>query len=97
MTLVQNEGNGSSSTSKLREKPLTFHFYKTYSEYLRHPVFLAARTVAMRLSDGRCVDCGAAATEVHHVRYPPWGTFDVPSNLRPVCHACHCAIEGKDR
>jgi HNH endonuclease len=58
-------------------------------------VYQAARTVAMRAANYRCVYCGAPASEVHHVQYPPWGTFDVPANMEPVCHACHCRIEGK--
>jgi len=57
-------------------------------------VFLAVRAVAMKRAGGRCL-CGAFATEVHHLDYPAWGTFDLPSHLRPVCHACHCKIEGK--
>jgi hypothetical protein len=67
----------------------------TYDEYRQHPVYRAARAVAMRKANGRCRRCGAPATEVHHLNYPSWGTFDVPSNLEPVCHACHCQIEGK--
>ena len=80
----------------LREPVLSRAFYGTYSEYLKHPVFRAVRAVAMRRTSGLCARCGAVATEVHHVQYPPWGTFDVPSHLEPVCHRCHCLIEGKD-
>lgn len=69
--------------------------YSSYREYLKHPVFLAARAVAMRRANSRC-DCGAPASEVHHLRYPPWRMFDVPSNLEPICHACHCREHGKD-
>jgi hypothetical protein len=69
--------------------------YRTYPEYLRHPIYLAARAVAMRRAQGLC-KCGAMASEVHHMKYPLWGTFDVPSNLRPICHACHCLEHGKD-
>lgn len=69
--------------------------YETYQQYLSHPVFRAARAVAMRRAEGLC-PCGQPATEVHHKRYPPWGMFDVPSNLQPVCHACHCKEHGKD-
>lgn len=83
------------TTSRLRKPPISFRFYRTYDEYLRHPVFQAARAVAMRHANGRCVSCGAKATEVHHIAYPPWGAFDVPKHLQPVCHACHCQIEGK--
>jgi predicted HNH restriction endonuclease len=36
-------------------------------------------------------------TQVHHVRYPPWGTFDTEENLLALCRPCHAAIHGKDR
>ena len=69
--------------------------YSSYREYLAHPVFRAARAVAMRRSPA-CA-CGARATEVHHAAgYPPWGMFDVPSKLTPTCHECHCAEHGKN-
>ena len=43
-------------------------------------------------------DIKAKATEVHHHSgYPSWGTFDLPSYLMPVCHACHRELEGKDQ
>ena len=81
----------------LREKPLSSRFYKSYDEYRRHPVFLAARAAAMQRTRGMCGFCDRQkAGEVHHLKYPPWGTFDVPSNLLPVCHQCHCEIEGRD-
>lgn len=47
---------------------------------------------------GICQRCKQAkATQVHHLRYPPWGTFDVVENLLPVCYACHCEIHGKEK
>ena len=71
--------------------------YQTYREYLAHWVFRAAREVAMRRAARRCA-CGAPATEVHHPRgYPPWGMFDVASNLKPICHTCHCVEHGKEK
>lgn len=70
--------------------------YRTYAEYLRHPRYRAVRLQAMKRANWRCQRCGGRATEVHHLRYPPWGTFDVVANLLPVCHACHCRIEGKE-
>jgi hypothetical protein len=80
----------------LREKFLTSLFYQSYEEYLHHPVFLAARAAAMARTGGKCERCSSRpASEVHHLHYPPWGTFDVPSNLMPICHECHCEIEGK--
>jgi len=50
----------------------------------------------MKRAQGKCQRCLMnPATEVHHLRYPKWGTFDVPANLMAVCHGCHCDIEGK--
>lgn len=75
--------------------------YRTYAEYLRHPQFLAVRAEAFRRAGGRCEHirdgqrCNRRATEPHHLRYPPWGSFDGPENLLVVCHECHCEIEGK--
>jgi len=69
--------------------------YSSYEEYLKTPTFRAARAVALKLANGRCARCEGVATQVHHhqpksVRYPPWGTWDVPSNLEAICHDCHC-------
>lgn len=73
-----------------------FSHYDGYEEYLRHPVFRAARACAMRRARGRCERCGQVPpTEVHHVRYPLWGAFDTADNLQAVCHGCHCEIENK--
>lgn len=69
--------------------------YDTFDEYLRHPAFRAVRALAMERANWLCERCGARATEVHHLRYPPWGEFDEVENLLAVCHACHCWIEGK--
>jgi hypothetical protein len=70
--------------------------YSTYAEYLRHPMYRIARAVAMRRAKGICEECGVApATEANHLQYPVWGTFDTPSNLRAVCHACHCDYHHK--
>lgn len=52
----------------------------------------------MELACHICQRCKAApATQVHHLRYPKWGTFDVVENLMPVCYKCHCEIHGKER
>ncbi len=70
--------------------------YRTYAEYLRHPRFLAVRSVAFDRAGGKCERChDRPPTEPHHLRYPPWGAFDVPTNLLVVCHRCHCDIHGK--
>lgn len=70
--------------------------YSSYREYLRHPRFLAVRAKVFEWADGICERCGVRPpTEPHHLRYPPWGTFDVPENMIAVCHQCHCEIHGK--
>jgi len=76
-----------------------------YRTYLNHPIFSIARRLAKQKTNGKCSVCGDKATEVHHFlgkkgepksySYPPWGAFDVPANLQPICHPCHCKIEGK--
>ena len=72
--------------------------YRTYAEYLAHPRFRAIRAEAMERAGGMCQRCGKAkATQVHHLCYPPWGTFDVVENLQPVCYRCHCEIHGVER
>jgi len=71
--------------------------YSTYQEYLSHPRFRQVRTAVMLRSKGRCERCHAKPpTEVHHLRYPPWGTFDTEDNLIALCHRCHCDLHGKD-
>jgi len=83
--------------SRLRHSPVSFEHYRTYAEYLRHPSFKAVRELVMQRARGICQECRVSpATEVHHVDYPPWGTFDVPWNLVPICHGCHCIVHGKD-
>lgn len=72
--------------------------YKTYAEYLRHPKFLKIRNEVLKRDCFLCRDCNTKeATEVHHLRYPTWGTFDVPDNLVAICHKCHCKRHGVDR
>jgi hypothetical protein len=58
-----------------------------YRQLLVHPVFKAAAEIAMERVDGRCA-CGAEATQVAVIKFPPRGMFLVPSNLRAVCVAC---------
>ena len=75
----------------------TSQAYSSYAEYLRHPTFRAIRKQAMDMADWTCQRCKSKrASEVHHLRYPKWGTFDVIENLLPVCHRCHCDIHGKE-
>jgi len=71
--------------------------YANYDEYLRHPTFRAIRSQAIAQANGVCQRCyKRPVTEVHHLKYPKWGTFDVPENLLPVCHQCHCELHDKE-
>jgi len=79
---------------KKRGIPVPNFTYKNYNEYLATPEFRAVRQMVM-LEHSRCCRCGAKATQVHHIVYPPWGWLDVPENLVPVCYWCHCVIEKK--
>jgi 5-methylcytosine-specific restriction endonuclease McrA len=79
----------------LHNKPVSFEPYKSYAEYLRDWAFRASADVAMRRDVGKCVYCGAQATEVHHLRYCRWGFIDPPSHMVAICHRCHCDTHGK--
>ena len=72
--------------------------YRTYSEYLQHPRYLTIRQIAIDRSNGSCELCERCiVTEVHHVEYPKWGTFEKNADkLLALCHQCHCKIHGKD-
>ena len=72
--------------------------YKTYAEYLKHPKFLTVRAEVLESAKGICQDCKSAiATQVHHLKYPKWGTFDVAENMIAICHKCHCKRHGKEK
>jgi hypothetical protein len=72
--------------------------YTNYRQYLASPEFNRIRLLAKRRSGGTCEMCKAKpSTEVHHTKYPPWGTFEWNADgLIDVCHGCHCKIHGKD-
>lgn len=70
--------------------------YRTYAEYLRHPVFRACVKARLMICGGKCEKCETETKlEPHHVLYPAWGAFDTPSNIRMICHACHCMEHNK--
>jgi hypothetical protein len=72
--------------------------YQGYENYREHWLFRAVRSAVMRRAGNVCEQCGKrAATEVHHLKYPLWGTFDTPSNLKALCHECHCEAHDKAR
>lgn len=48
-----------------------------------------ARQQALDRDRGRCVICGAPATEVDHLVRVADGGADDPANLRAICAHCH--------
>ena len=83
---------------EMANTPLPFERepYRSYAEYLRHPRFLKVRAVVFTRAAGLCERCHQRPpTEPHHLRYPPWGTFEVPENMIAICLPCHCEIHGK--
>lgn len=72
--------------------------YATYAEYLAHPRYRAIRQQAIDRSGGTCEQCKERpVSEVHHVQYPAWGTFEKNADhLLAMCHPCHCQIHDKE-
>ncbi len=74
--------------------------YDTYEDYSRHPKYLKVRAEAIARAAGRCEICGNPLNgniNVHHVAYPPWGTFEKDaSKLLAICYPCHCKVHGKE-
>lgn len=48
-----------------------------------------ANAATIAREGGRCVICGAPATEVDHVRPLALGGADTEENRRPLCNGCH--------
>ena len=72
--------------------------YGNYTEYLSHPKFKTIRWGVLKTANFICQDCKKSrATQVHHLKYPPWGEFDVPANLVAICYVCHCKRHGVDK
>ncbi len=71
--------------------------YRSYSEYLKHPVYLSIKADVMKQAGYTCEVCKIKrAYTTHHRVYPAWGTFDKPEYLMAVCYPCHCQIHGKE-
>jgi hypothetical protein len=72
--------------------------YKTYPDYLRSPQFQIVKKMAVDRSGGRCEKCKIkSATHVHHIKYPPWGTYEKDaSGVIALCHDCHYEIHREE-
>ena len=63
--------------------------YESYQEYLRSQEWRELREQALGRDGGRCMDCGAYATEVHHRFYPRHIGETELDHLISLCRSCH--------
>lgn len=55
------------------------------------------RSTALARDGGRCVECGAPASEVDHIVPVSLGGADDIANVRSLCHACHAGVHPRGR
>lgn len=73
------------------------HYYSYAEGYLGHPLFKFVRKEVFGRANKKCEICKLyPPTDVHHKKYPKWGTFDSPDNLIAICHRCHCKVHEKE-
>ena len=72
--------------------------YRTYQEYLNHPTFKSIRSKAFKQQNGLCELCGDIGIDIHHKKYPKWGTFETDTTgLQVLCRSCHCKVHTKEK
>jgi 5-methylcytosine-specific restriction endonuclease McrA len=58
--------------------------------YLKSEAWQRKRYLVMKRDNGRCVYCGAKATQVHHKRYAKYNIGKEPIEwLVSICKSCH--------
>lgn len=68
--------------------------FRSYEEYMKSAWWAALRAHTLAYLRRTCEFCGAAAAQVHHVRYPKiFGTESIKS-LFAVCNSCHEIAHG---
>ena len=60
-------------------------------DYLQSDAWKRKRSMVLRRDGGKCVSCGAKATDVHHTRYAREIGKEPISWLVSVCPRCHAA------
>lgn len=64
--------------------------FSSYQAYLWSPAWLEARRSILKRAKGRCEDCGAPATQVHHLVYTEANVrLDSYEGLLALCRPCH--------
>jgi len=66
--------------------------------YLKSNAWKRKRYVVLRRDKGRCVYCGAKATQVHHKKYAKRNIGKEPVKwLVSVCDSCHDSMHNKKK
>lgn len=69
----------------------------TYAQYMASPAWRAVRAQRLALDGGRCVVCGGAAVNVHHLTYANFGHEDIRRDLVSVCRRCHTHFDAVEQ
>lgn len=62
---------------------------EVYEEYLSSEEWQEKRSQCFAFHGSRCIDCGSAATDVHHQSYDNLCDEDIERDLVPLCATCH--------
>lgn len=93
MKLPDNHGTDYAS----RNATLRRLGYKTYSAYLKSPMWRQIRARVFAEKGRGCYLCGSRATEAHHNRYRESDlTGCTIKHIHPLCRGCHEGIEFKN-
>tara|TARA_A100001015_G_C14797096_1_gene635404 strand:- start:60 stop:401 length:342 start_codon:yes stop_codon:yes gene_type:complete len=81
---------GSSSGSRRPYKSSRTRRTERYREYLKSEAWQRKRYVVFKRDNWTCQECGAKATEVHHLKYAKYQIGKEPIDwLVSLCSPCH--------
>lgn len=72
----------------MTEDRMSLYQTQEYRDYIASPAWQQKRRSILAAANYRCQECGAQATDVHHVTYERLGN-EQPSDLRALCRPCH--------
>ena len=88
LIIVVGSSSGSRRPYKSKTKRLTRKEY--YREYLKSDEWQRKRYVVFKRDNWTCQECGAKATEVHHLKYAKYQIGKEPIDwLVSLCSPCH--------
>lgn len=77
-----------------RNRTLRIMGFRSYSEYLKSPLWAKIRSAVLHRDNHRCVRCRHEATQVHHQKYDADSMNGSSlSMLHSVCDICHSFAE----